>query len=251
MIPGDALSPCPGGIRRWAWAHRWLAQHPIWTAAPDAWFRVMIGILMRVNFAPNTWFDGKEYVTIPAGSLATSIPHMADYCRVSEMQYRKSLSYLEKIAFVTVERTPRYHLITIRNWDGYRGGFLDENTHENGFGTRSEHDENSKQYLYPPSSSKTDEETKEVEPINEAGFREFKASYERLAAASPTDWGLARSIWTRLDFEQRAAAQGCIQAWQDPQFLPLPQNFLSNRVWMRTRRAVEKRTARERALEEA
>ncbi len=56
----------------WVRIHRGLLKHPLMVQLPAEWFRVWIFILLRANFQPTTWWDGRREVSLPAGSFITS-----------------------------------------------------------------------------------------------------------------------------------------------------------------------------------
>jgi hypothetical protein len=69
--------------------------------------------------------------------------------------------------------------------------------------------------------------------------------------ASPEDWAAARAAWSELDTaEQLSAVKGVTDRFErgeydDPTFIPLPQNYLRKKLWMRPvrgRKAVQKAT---------
>ena len=57
--------------------------------------------------------------------------------------------------------------------------------------------------------------------------------------AAPDDWTEARSTWNILSAEERLrAVQGVTDRFEqgeydDPKFIPLPQNYLRKKLWMR------------------
>jgi hypothetical protein len=112
------MSPTGGFVKVW----RSLAEDPLWTRVPDAWLRVALGMLLKANWKPQKWYDGHRETLIPPGSFVTSIPKMAQFCRVTEKQYRVALGYLVRSGFGAVMRAPLYHIVTIRNWAAYQGG---------------------------------------------------------------------------------------------------------------------------------
>ena len=104
-------------------------------------------------------------------------------------------------------------------------------------------------------------------------FQIFESSWlSRGINASPEDWALSRKEWAKLDTaEQIAAVQGVNARFEqgeydEPRYIPLPQNYLAKKTWMRPVRGrarypaskdeqfrlkVERGLARARALDEA
>lgn len=74
-------------------------------------------------------------------------------------------------------------------------------------------------------------------------FEEFrKACIECNLSFSDSDMSDSKWIWNRMDFEQKALAiQGLFDRrdcgeFDDAEFRPLPQNYLSKKIWQRTLR---------------
>lgn len=111
MIPDS-----DGYIKLW----RRFGNSPIWTSVPPAWTHIAIGILLKANWKTAKWWDGRREVEIPAGSFVTSASKMCAFCRCSRHQYRRCISYLSDVHFLASERTNRYELITVLNWDTYQ-----------------------------------------------------------------------------------------------------------------------------------
>ena len=71
-------------------------------------------------------------------------------------------------------------------------------------------------------------------------FHIFEAAWlNRGINAAPDDWTEARSTWNILTAEERVrAVQGVMDRFEqgeydDPKFIPLPQNYLRKKLWMR------------------
>jgi hypothetical protein len=100
--------------------HRSLCDHPLADRLSSAWFRIFILILLRVNWKPNTWFDGFRMIDIPAGSMVTSIRSLSKMTGTTMKQIRGALGYLERARTFSVQGTQRYTIITVLNWASYQ-----------------------------------------------------------------------------------------------------------------------------------
>ena len=67
---------------------RKLLDHPLMNQLPAAWFRVFVVILLKANWKPGTWWDGRQEITIPAGSMVTSIEKLSKLAGASKRQTR-------------------------------------------------------------------------------------------------------------------------------------------------------------------
>jgi hypothetical protein len=111
--------------------YRKLLQNSIWTHLRPAVLKVAIYFLLRANYESDDWYDGLEMVKIPAGSFVTSYATVVADCGLSHQQVRDAFGHLERTHFATYRRTPRWTLVTVRNWDSYQADLGDRNTAEN------------------------------------------------------------------------------------------------------------------------
>jgi hypothetical protein len=100
--------------------YRRLLENPLWHQLPAEWLKVWIGILLRANFKPTKWWDGKQQIDIPAGAFVTSIEKLAGFCKVTPKQIRGTLNYLERAGMVARRRAGTYSVLVVENWDTYQ-----------------------------------------------------------------------------------------------------------------------------------
>jgi hypothetical protein len=117
----------PGGYVR---LHRKLVQNPIWTQLAPAVLKVAVYFLLRANYKPTQWYDGRESIDIAPGSFITSYAKAATACNISVQQTRDAFSHLSRTHFATYRRTERWTLVTVLNWADYQAPQMDENTQE-------------------------------------------------------------------------------------------------------------------------
>ena len=106
------MGPRGGYVR----LYRVLLQSPIWTQLAPAVLKVAMYFLLRANYKPIEWYGGVQMVAIPAGSFVTSYGTMVTECRLSMQQIRDAFAHLKRTHFATYRRTPRWTLVTVRNW---------------------------------------------------------------------------------------------------------------------------------------
>lgn len=75
---------------------------------------------------------------------------------------------------------------------------------------------------------------------SDEGFHAFREAYaETGKPLIDSDWADTHFDWRMLDFEQKRAAVEGVRArveakvWNDPQYVPLPKNYLQKREWQR------------------
>ncbi len=87
------------------WLHRRLLENPIWTQLSPAVLKVAIYFLLRANYRPTQWYDGKQSVQIPVGAFITSYGRVAKDCKLSIQQVRDAFTHLFGTQFATYRRT--------------------------------------------------------------------------------------------------------------------------------------------------
>jgi hypothetical protein len=100
--------------------HRSLLDHALTLQLPAPWFRIFVVILMRVNWKPGTWWYGSSKVTIPPGSMVTSVENLSQSAGSSIKQVRGCLKYLRAADIAAIRTTNRYTMITVLNWKIYQ-----------------------------------------------------------------------------------------------------------------------------------
>jgi hypothetical protein len=100
---------------------------------------VWFSALLLANHRPGEWWDGRERVEIPAGSLVTSQPHLAEVAGVGRQVVRDALRNLDRIGSIrTKAATKRWTLIEVVNWPTYQNAEEQENQEENRTGTKDQ-----------------------------------------------------------------------------------------------------------------
>ena len=81
---------------------------------------IFIDLLLTVNWEEKKW----RGITVPAGSLVTSIEHLAQSTGVSPRVLRERLNKLEKTGEIAKQTSNKFTIITLLNWRKYQD-FLD------------------------------------------------------------------------------------------------------------------------------
>src|SRR5690348_11701568 len=100
--------------------YRKLLENPVWTALAPSVLKVMLAFLLKANWKPGTWYDGRAQVQIPRGSFITSYPKMAEACHLSVKQTRLAFAHLERLRFATYSRARKWTMVRVLNYESYQ-----------------------------------------------------------------------------------------------------------------------------------
>lgn len=108
-----------GWIKLW----RELIKKPIWRKSSPEHCKILITILVMVNYDENEWeWEGKKFMVQP-GQMITSIESIRKKADkgISTRNVRSALERFQKLGFLTSKASNQGRLITILNWDSYQG----------------------------------------------------------------------------------------------------------------------------------
>jgi hypothetical protein len=77
---------------------------------------IFIDLILTVNWEEKKW----RGITIPAGSIVTSIEHLAQSTGVSTRVLRERLNKLEKTGEIAKQTSNKFTIITLLNWTKYQ-----------------------------------------------------------------------------------------------------------------------------------
>lgn len=80
--------------------------------------RLFLHLLLRVNYRERRW----KGITIPRGSMVTSLAALAAETTLSVQNIRTCLAHLKSTGEISVETTPCYTLISVNNYARYQDG---------------------------------------------------------------------------------------------------------------------------------
>lgn len=110
--------------KSWIKLHRRFLESPVWKYSVDAHYPVLITVfihlLLSVNWENKKWYDGKKENIIPAGSIITSINHIAINLAISAQTVRTCLQHLENMQMITRTTTNKWTQVWIVNWLKYQ-----------------------------------------------------------------------------------------------------------------------------------
>jgi hypothetical protein len=121
--------------------YRKLIENPVWTQLSPAVLKVMFAFLIKANWKPATWYDGRSEIQIPRGSFVTSYPKMAEFCSLTPKQVRAAFDHLQRLHFAAYTRAAKWTMVTVLNYSTYQDVASEEGTVEGSLGAGSGHDE--------------------------------------------------------------------------------------------------------------
>ncbi len=137
------------------WVKLWskLLDSGIWTDCPDSWLKVWINILLTVKYQPWHTATGRE---MPSGSRTLTIRGLAEECRVSVMQVRATLDYLQNTTMIEVFTAQNRTHLTVLNWHSYQ-------SHPKSGNTRATHEQHTSNTKSPDYNKEVDDRRKTKE----------------------------------------------------------------------------------------
>jgi hypothetical protein len=205
-IPIDASAK--GYIR----LHRKILDNPLFTDKPPAWLKIWIYILARANWRESVFRPRQgEPITVPAGSLITSLEKLGTHAALTKEHARRCLDYLERTRSVTLQRTHHWTMITIVNWAAYQQ--LEEQpqhpAHHAGHHAEIENATRETPHQTPHAATTS----KEVENLN----KKYKSNSAELdASAANTPKKSQRAASRRPD-----GVDPAVREWFEHEFWPL------------------------------
>jgi len=101
--------------------YRKIIENALFKNKPAAWFKIWIYILIRANWRGSVFRPRQgESITVPAGSLVTSLEKLGTHAGLTKEHARRCLEYLERTQTVTLRRTHHWTMITVVNWTTYQ-----------------------------------------------------------------------------------------------------------------------------------
>lgn len=102
----------------WIKLHRKLLKNPISNKAD--YLSVWIHLLLLANHEPTSFIWNNKRQTLRKGQLLTGRKKLSKKTGVTEGQIYKILKYLEKEQQIRQDKTTKFTVITILNWDEYQ-----------------------------------------------------------------------------------------------------------------------------------
>jgi hypothetical protein len=192
--------------------YRKMLDNPLFTDKPAGWFKIWIFILLRANWQETVFYPRQgEPLTVPPGSLVTSLEKLGTHASLSKEHARRCLDYLERTHAVTLRRTHHWTMITIVNWATYQRS-ADELQHaEHHAAHHGEREDATRQTpRHPPRSATPSKEDKNSNT-------KYTSNSDELDSIP----GQLSSTLLRASPNKRSGIDPAIQEWFDGQFWPV------------------------------
>ncbi len=102
----------------WVKLHRRILDNPI--HLKGEWFSIWIHLLLLASHDDHSFIWNGQSQVIKSGQLLTGRKELAKQCGVSESMVERVLKYLEIEHQIEQQKTTKYRVITILNWDKYQ-----------------------------------------------------------------------------------------------------------------------------------
>ena len=105
-------------LQGWIKVHRKLLNNPICGKAK--YLQLWILLLLLAQHEETSFIWNNERIVIKEGQFLTSRRQLSMKTKISESYVEKILKYLEKEHQITQQKTTKFRIITIKNWDRYQ-----------------------------------------------------------------------------------------------------------------------------------
>lgn len=129
---------------------------------------VWVHLLLEANYKDNVWND----ISVPVGSLVTSVKKIAQETGLSIQQTRTCLSNLQSTNEITIKSTNKYSVITINKWEKYQTGNKNQQTKQQANQTKT-----NKQITNKLTTLKEYKEDKKEEYIDDIKIKSLKEKW--------------------------------------------------------------------------
>ena len=103
----------------WIKLHRKLLEHPLFSD-PQA-FMLWVQLLLRANHKEARVMIGNQFVEIKRGQLLTGRNKLSEHTGINRSKLERLLNLLEIEHQIEQQKTTKYRLISITNYDKYQG----------------------------------------------------------------------------------------------------------------------------------
>jgi hypothetical protein len=205
-----STTPIDGAGKGYILLYRSLLETPLFKNKPAAWLKIWLYILLQANWRESVFRPRQgEPITVPAGSLVTSLEKLGTHAALSKEHARRCLDYLERTRAVTLQRTHHWTIVTIVNWATYQQS--DDAAHHTGHHA-SHHAESERATHDPPHQT----------PRAATPSKEVKNSSKKYKSNSDELDSLARVA--QLEPSPSRSQKGidpAVQQWFEAEFWPL------------------------------
>jgi hypothetical protein len=100
--------------------YRSLLDNPLFTQHPPEYLKIFLYCLLRANYRPRKWWDGRGEIDIPIGGFISSSVSISDACKTSRAQVRRALDVLETSHMIEQKPATKYTLYVVVNYKAYQ-----------------------------------------------------------------------------------------------------------------------------------
>jgi len=105
-------------------------EDPLFTSMSPETLKVYEICRRLANYKDELWWNGSQYITIPRGSLVTSVLSLSGRFKLSRQKIRSAIRTLISRKLLTNDSTNRstnaYTILSVTNYGAYSGGAMEE-----------------------------------------------------------------------------------------------------------------------------
>lgn len=164
----------------WIKLHRKLLDNPL--ILKPSWFLLWVLLLLLANHQDKEMIWNGKKIVVKKGQFITGRKKLAKLSGISETTVERILKYLENEHQIGQQKTTKYRLITILNWETYQ--VLDNKRTTNGQQTDTNKNDNKDKNNTSEQSSQVSQLIKAFETINPACKKMYGNKTQRKACES-------------------------------------------------------------------
>ena len=123
------MSPSDVNNQGWIKLHRKLLENPI--VQRSQYWHLWTFLLLRASHNESGFIWNGKRVSLHAGQLLTGRTHLSQDTGISESTIERILSYLESEHQIEQQKTNKFRIITIKNWEKYQSQYDREQQADN------------------------------------------------------------------------------------------------------------------------
>ncbi len=175
-------------MQGWIKLHRQFLDNPI---SENIYYGYLwIILLLNANYKPTSFVWNNKKITLQPGQLITSREKLAKIIKISETTIERILKYFENEQQIEQQKTNKFRIITIKNWEKYQSdendGQQNGQQKDNKKTTNGQQTDNKKTHTRIYKNIKEEKEEKEgkEKDFKEKKEKEKKEIFEKIAATA-------------------------------------------------------------------
>ncbi len=170
----------------WIKLHRKIRENEIWEKEPFNKRSAWIDLLLRATHKKEKFLIGNTIIKLKAGQIFTSEKKLAEDWKWSRWKVRCFLNLLKEIGQIeTPEKTSRYTILTIANWELYQSDNSNKDTNKNIKKTSKRHQKDTYKNVKNGNNDKKSNTTVQKKKIN---FDFDKEIWENITDKDKNSW---------------------------------------------------------------